>query len=235
MSLRPRGNAHLAARALLFTVYFPFSTTPHVVGNLLAGIGTVWAFCLGFRSASSTKQHQTMLHFACAIGILILISVIAAYWLPVTILLQMQLMRAGLFMLYFSMLYFAFFITNQLRSSRLSQASYRILALAFILLITPLAVILIWYFLRYLESKRVSIRWAGGLGQEMDGSLSFRFTLDSMQSGLHIFGVRGSLARYGLGEITLQQTPWFIPHPTFWHYTPRLAGIDGPHVATVLK
>jgi len=99
LTLRPE-MLDLASRGLLFTVYFPFALIPHVIGNLVAGIGTVLAFVIGYRHLPLCPRHQTVRNFTYGIAIVIGAGLVTAYFLPVTILIQMQLLRIGVFLLY---------------------------------------------------------------------------------------------------------------------------------------
>ncbi len=158
LTLRPE-MLDLATDGLLFTVYYPIGNSSSVIGNMIAGIGTLWAFVLGNRKAPKNKIHQSMRHFAWAIGILVIISMITSYLLPVTILLQMQILRAAVFMLYFGMLYFSSYLCQQKEKGEISSGGFSLLAISFILLITPLFAILFYYLTRGLEKIKLNRAW----------------------------------------------------------------------------
>jgi len=139
----------LASRGLLYTVYFPIGNSAVSIGNFLAGLGTAWAFFLGYQHAPKSSIHQSMRNFVLAIGTLILVALFTSYILQVTILIQMQILRAGVFLLYFGMLYLGYYLTDLWQKKELSSGGYLILSLSLILLITPLITILLRYLLRY--------------------------------------------------------------------------------------
>ena len=222
LTLRPE-MLDLASRGLLFTVYYPFALIPHVIGNLIAGIGTVLAFTLGYRHSPVSARNKTIRNFTNAIAILIGIGLVTAYLLPVTILIQMQLLRVGVFLLYFGMLYFAHFLVKQYEEGMLSRSGFVLLGLSFILLISPLAAILIWYLLRSLKKTLFNPGWLIPAVVLIEG-LTLFISLQSnlMSPGFHIYGPDSDWR--DVQEWAKTNTPveakFITPPHLFWHYTP---------------
>ncbi len=221
LTLRPE-MLNLASRGLLFTVYYPISNVSYVIGNLVAGIGTVWAFILGYRKAPRDQKHQTMQNFVFALGIVILVGILTSYFLPVTIILQMQILRIGVFMLYFGMIYFAYFLSEQFTQCELHRQSFLLLGLTFVLIISPLASILLWYLLRTISRTRFKPVWLVPV-------------VVAIQTVIVVIGIKSNLWSPGF-QIFGPQTAWrevqewakqntdedamFISPPNmFWHYT----------------
>ena len=222
LTLRPE-MLDLAARGLLFTVYFPFALIPHVIGNLVAGIGTVLAFILGYRKSPASPKHRTMRNFTFAIGVLVGVGLVAAYLLPVTILLQMQLLRAGVFLLYFCILYFAHFLVQQYKDGALSRSGFILLALSFILLISPLAAILIWYLLRAIRKTRFNPAWLIPVVVLFEGvTLFISLQTNLLSPGFHIYGPDSDWrdVQEWAKANTPVDTKFITPPQLFWHYTP---------------
>jgi len=158
LTLRP-DLLSLASNSLLYTVYYPIGPFSHMIGNFLAGLGTVWAFTLGYRQAGQSSKHQTMKHFILAIGILFMVAVITSYLLPITILLQFQILRAGVFLLYFGVLYLSYFLAVKKDDAKLGKPWFTILAFSFIFLITPLITIFLWLLSKALIKSKIKPAW----------------------------------------------------------------------------
>lgn len=222
LTLRPE-MLDLAARGLLSTIYHPISALPHVIGNLVAGIGTVWAFVLGHRRAPATPIHRTTRNFAVAIGILIGVGLLTTYVLPVTIFVQMQILRVGVFMLYFGMLYFAHFLVSQFESGRLNKQAFLLLGLSYVILISPLAAILLWLLLRALRKTALRPVWLFPLMVLIE-ALTLGISLQSnlWSPGFHIYGPNSDWrdVQEWAKASTPVDTKFISPPHLFWHYIP---------------
>ncbi|MCB2202784.1 hypothetical protein KQH56_02135 [bacterium] len=221
-SLRPE-MLDLATNALLSTVYYPLTRSAYGLGNLVAGLGTVWAFILGLRRAPRSGQHRTMRNFAYAVGVLVVVGLIASYLLPVTILLQMQILRVGVFMLYFGMIYLAYFISDRFTSGEMSQKRFLLLALSFVLLVTPLLTILIYYLDRLLVRRQVKTAWVLPLVLLIQTATAFAgIASDIWAPGYHIYGPQSDWREVQdwARTNTAQDAMFISPPQIFWHYTP---------------
>jgi len=222
LSLRPE-MLDLAARSLLFTVYYPIAPISFVIGNLLAGIGTLWGFILGFRQTPNTEKHQTVRNFVFAIGILLLIAVLTSYLFPITVLLQMQLLRAGVFMLYFGMLFLSYFLCSEFKRGQITASDFSILTLIFVITITPLIPILFWVLVKKFQTKK----WQS-IGVFTGGLIVLAVSiLAASQSGLwapgfHIYGPRSAWrdVQDWARENTPIDTMFITPPHLFGHYIP---------------
>jgi hypothetical protein len=221
-TLRPE-MLDMASRGMLFNVYYPFALNLNVIGNLVAGIGTVLAFIMGYRKTPASPKHQTVRNFSYAIAILIGIGSLATYVLPMTILLQMQIIRVGVFMLYFGMLYFAHYLVHQFETGSISRPAFTLLAVSFILIISPLAAILIGLFIHRLKKTRFNPVWMVPLVILLEAVTLFVSLKSNLWSpGLHVYGPKSDWR--DVQEWTKANTPvsskFITPPHIFWHYTP---------------
>jgi hypothetical protein len=222
LRLRPE-MLDLATDGLLYTVYYPIGTSSSVIGNLIAGLGTLWAFILGYKIAPKNKTHKTMRNFALAVGVLVIVSMIASYLLPVTILLQMQILRAAVFMLYFGMLYFSYFLWHEKSEDMLSNGAFALLAVSFILLITPLFAILLYYLSKGMERIKLNPAWAIPVVGLLQGLIIFiAVQAGYWAPGFHIYGPQSAWrdVQIWASQHTPTETKFISPPYIFWHYTP---------------
>lgn len=222
LSLRPE-TLDLATRGLLYTVYYPVGLNRYVIGNFIAGIGTVLGFFLGFRVTPKTGKHLVMRNFVLAIGVLFLVAVITSYLLPVTILLQMQLLRVGVFMLYISMIYLSFFLYNQRENGQLNPGSFAMLGVSFVILVTPLITILLWIITKPLKRTRFKPVWLIPFVLAIQ-ALTILFSLQTglWVPGFHIYGPDSQWRE--IQEWARKNTPieamFITPPHLFGHYIP---------------
>lgn len=221
-TLRPVMLA-LATDGLLYTVYYPIGTSSSVIGNLIAGIGTVWAFFLGYRLVAKDAKHRTIRNFVFAIGVLVVISMIASYLLPITILLQMQILRAGVFMLYIGMLYFSFFICREHSEKRMTSGGFGTLSLSFILLISPLFSILFYYLVKGMKKLKFYASWLIPVICLIQAAVVWIAIQSGYWApGFHIYGKESDWKDVQLWakEHTAVNARFISPPHKFWHYIP---------------
>jgi hypothetical protein len=222
LSLRPE-LISLAARSLLYTVYYPIGPFSFSIGNFFAGIGTVWAFILGYRQVVPSLRHQIVKNFMLAVGVLLLVGVITSYMLPITFLLQFQIMRAGVFLLYFGMLYLSAFLSSMENQGKIGDPRFLLLVFSFIILVTPLITILGWLLSRAFIRLKVKPVWlAPFVITALAGT-----TIISLQSGLwspgiYVFGSKSAWKDIQLWarDNTPVEAGFITPPHLFGHYTP---------------
>lgn len=220
-TLRPE-MVDFVSRGLLFTDYFPISKAPYVIGNLLAGAGTLWAFILGYRKTPHTPKHLKMRNFALAIGVMLLVGTLASYLLPVTILIQVQIMRVGVFMLYFGMIYFAFFLSQQYQEGAISRQQLLTLSLGYILIPVVLVPILCYYLIRWLGKSQKATGWLLPVVIAIPVIVMAAALIQNFWSpGIHIYGPKTAWrdVQEWARENTDQDALFITPPQIFWHYT----------------
>ena len=222
LTLRP-GMLKLAADGLMNSVYYPIGKSAVLIGNFLFGVGTLWGFVLGYQQSSKSSKHQTMRNFVFAIGVLLLIGTITSYLLPITILVQMQILRAGVFLLYFGMLYLSYFLSQQEGQAQLSKGRYAVLILGFIILFTPLFTILVWVLAKKIRKTKLVPIGMAGLTIIIQGIAIFiSLQSDLWEPGFHIDGPESSWreVQEWARDNTKVDAKFISPPHKFGHYTP---------------
>jgi len=210
------------SRSLLNTVYFPIGSGLPSLFNLLSGLGTVAFLLMGITQKPAKPYNTEVKHFAIAIGIVIIAATLASYFLPITIILQFQALRIGVFLLYFGYLYFADFLVQSYQSKEITGFKFSILAIIFISFITPLIAIVGWYLRNTLPSKkRGNTFLIIGLGLLQSIILVGAIVFGYFSPGFHIYGTGSTWvdAQLWAKENTSEDSLFITPPDKFWHYT----------------
>lgn len=189
-SLRPE-ILDVAARGTLGQLYYTLSSDVTTLGITLCGIGTLGMFVTAWRNAPSTEHNRAMMNFVYAIGIIVAIQIITTYWLPVTIILQMQILRVAFYLLIFAYLYFAHLIVQGYREGHLSKSDFRIQAGAFIVLVAPPLPWLLWLARKWIGQQRWrQVAAAALIAAGMATTVGIALKDNLWYFGVHIYGPR---------------------------------------------
>ncbi len=126
LTLRPAW-LDILSRAILGHVFY-FDGSPYTrLLNFSAGIGLL-LFVFGWRRAPARRHHTTMLYFFGAVLLVLMVEVITSYWLPVTLIIQFQIIRVGIWGIVFGYLYFAHYLAQTYRDKTLARVDWAIMA-----------------------------------------------------------------------------------------------------------
>ncbi len=127
----------LVSSALLAGVYYLFLPSPQILLGTLHGFATLTFFVLG-RKLQLSAHDRTITHFVIAIGLVLLVQLLTTYWLPITFILQLQILRIGVFLMLFGYIYFAGYLASRLQQSSLRGIPAGLVAVSFIAYPSPL-------------------------------------------------------------------------------------------------
>ena len=132
--------------SLLAHLFTLLTTNPLINFITLNGIATVIIFFLVLPIKKSDND-LIVRNFIWAALIILLIQVVAGTWLPLTIIIQSQIIRVGLFINFFAYLYFSGYIAELISSEKIKANKINLLIFALIFSISPLIslVILLLY------------------------------------------------------------------------------------------
>lgn len=119
----------IVSRGMLYHLYFPVSTYLHVILPTINGVCAMLFFWLA-RRQPLTGYDRSVTHFLYAVIIIIVVQIIAGLVFPMTLLMQLQIVRAGLFALVFGYLYLAHYLVTRYEAGELSMIDFRWLAAA---------------------------------------------------------------------------------------------------------
>lgn len=221
-SLRP-DLLSVTTEGILISIYYIFSRYPQVWINTIHGVASFAMLVIAWKKQPSKRYDRIIRNFVLAIVIVLLIQIITTYWLPITIVLQLQLLRMAFYLLIFGYIYFANFLVNEYKTGKMSNSSFLITCACLITFISPLLP-LFYYGLQQWFGR---IRWR---------QILFLTTLIVLVGIVCGFGLSTNYWSPGI-HIYRPDTPWvdtqlwaknnstkdsvfIIPPQLYWHYTP---------------
>jgi len=149
----------LASSALLAGVYYIFLPSPQILISSLHGIATLAFFLFG-RRLNLSAHDRAMTNFILAIGVVLFVQLITTYWFPVTFILQLQVLRIGVFLLVIGYIYFAGYLARRLQQGSLKGLSGGLVTVSFLFYPSPLLPLIFLALNRWLTKYRWR-QWAG--------------------------------------------------------------------------
>jgi hypothetical protein len=221
LQLRP-DVLKLVSSALLAGVYYIFLPTPQIIIGTLHGIATLAFFFLGRKLKLSSHDH-IMTNFIFAIGVVLLIQLITTYWFPITFILQLQILRIGVFLLIFGYIYFAGYLATRLQEGILNGIPGGLVSVCFVSSPSPLLPLVFLGLKRWLDKFRWR-QWAGVLVFIMVGIAVIYGGIDTgfWSPGYYLFEPKTpwtqtqDWARKG----TPREAMFITPPEIFSHYIP---------------
>lgn len=153
LSVRP-DILQLSGSALLAGVYYMFSTNPIIWVNTLQGAATFAFFVLG-RRLNISKHDQTMTNFMVGIGVVLVVQLVTTYFLPIVFILQLQILRIGVFLQIIGYVYFAGYLAHRYERHTQSEATSGIITAAYMFYLSPIVPLLLSIIHKWFDK----IRW----------------------------------------------------------------------------
>lgn len=218
-TLRPE-LARLESSSTLYTVYYPVGPQPYLLVSTLQGLACAAIVLMSMRYHPKPETDNTMRSFLIAIAIAITVGSLAAWFLPVTFIIQFQMIRIGVFLLYFAYLYFAYLIAKTLESEPIQDWFKLLLVFTYVAVIFPLIPLVIWS-LRNTKLRKISATATIAsilvmAALEIGGAT----VADLFSPGIHIYGLKSDWrsAQDWARENTATDTMFITPPYIFWHY-----------------
>jgi len=189
-------------------VYYAFLPIPQIIISTLDGIATLAFFLLG-RRLTLSAHDRAMTNFVLAIGVVLLVQLITTYWLPITFILQLQILRIGVFLLLIGYIYFAGYLAKRLQQGSLSGIPGGLVMVSFVAYPSPLLPILFLALKNWLDKYRWR-QWTGAVG--------FNLVFAATIFGCLVSGI------WSPGFYLFEpKTPWTQTQDWARNYTPREA------------
>jgi hypothetical protein len=186
-SLRPEWLS-IIARGVLTQVLYPFAAIPFVLLLTLSGFSAVGLLLIARHKAPVLAVERPVSLMLITAGVIFAVGMFSAQFLPITMLVEMQLIRVSLFIFIFAYLYFSSYLAREFRAQSIHPSRFALLTGTFIanpLAIFPLA---FWGLLRWLKPRRLSWGVVAGSVAGMFGlCVTIAISLGIWHPGIHIF------------------------------------------------
>jgi hypothetical protein len=134
----------IISRGMLYGLFYLFAPYPQILFGTACGLSSIALFFLMRRYAPAADLGRTVKHFVYAVLLILAMQIATAAWYPATIVIQSQVIRAGLFITIFAYLYSANYIAQRRRSGDLDSFDCGLLVAALALSIFPFLFLFAW-------------------------------------------------------------------------------------------
>ncbi len=128
----------LVSDGLLYHLFFPIGGSLFVLLLFLSGLSIGAIYFLFSKKEKDNKYFPSINNFVLISGVFVIVSYIISYLYPAVFLIQLQLVRAGIFILFFAYLFLANYLADQLEVHSELAAQTILILIAGIILPLPL-------------------------------------------------------------------------------------------------
>jgi hypothetical protein len=112
-------------------------------------------FFIARRAAPALRGDRSMRNFVIAALLVVGVQVVASYVYPATILIQAQIMRAGVFVMIFAYIYFAHYLAVRYPSAATRGADFALLSGAMVFSPSPIVLPVVWALVCWVRPARL--------------------------------------------------------------------------------
>jgi hypothetical protein len=157
------------------------------------GLSAIALFFIAQKREPASAVHVTARNFVIAGVIVVLVNVVTVNFLPVTIIIQNQITRVGLWIMILAYLYFANYMVRKYQERAFSPRAFYTLLACLVFSPTPVLVLIVWSVVRTKSNPRLINALAGLTAVAILTSYVFVWNLGFWNPGIYLYG---------------QNTPW---------------------------
>jgi len=197
----------IISRGMLEILFYMLAPYPQILIVTLGGVSAIVLFFIARRHAPAPQHDRSITNFIYATLIILAVEIVTAQWYPATIIIQSQIIRAGLFVVIFGYLYFANYLAKGYQSGRVARPDFTLLTSALACSICPVVLLIAWAGQRWISAARL---------RRMAVALLVLVTFVGMSAELYAT----NLWRPGI-HIFAQRSPWYDAQVWARDHTPR--------------
>jgi len=124
----------VVSRGSLYNLFFLIAPYLHILFVTFSGLSTLALYFLGRRSAParSPEHERTVRHFIGAVILILTVQAVTALVYPVTLINQLQIIRAGMWATLFGYLYFGHWLARRWETQALPRPDFAVLFTAYV-------------------------------------------------------------------------------------------------------
>ena len=218
-TLRPY-MVYLESMSMGYNVYYPIGPQPYVWLGTLQGIACLILINIAMRGRPVNPDDQKIRHFILASLLLITLGSIVSYWLPVTFLVQLQLIRIGVFLLIFAYVYAAGLFAHQILQNNSGPIKAWLLGLGLIFTVIPILPLLVYWVSRISRPKLLRFGVLPLLVLIILAQIILAAQGRYLAPGFHIYGPKSDWTDVQLWakQNTLKEARFITPPYEYWQY-----------------
>ncbi len=213
LSLQPEW-LNIINNGFLHHLFSLFSKDPVFILPTISGLATLILFFIGFFNSKKTYTDHTVKHFMFAAICILIVELVTARWLPITIIIQLQIVRIGIFILLFGYLYFTHYLVTYFLKDKEEKYEH-FFFLTFITIISGSAIIpLITLLIQQRFSSILLLRFLMFVAiMGFFGFMTLVWTLEIWFPGIYIFPRKDSYyeAQKWARNNTLKDSIFIVP------------------------
>lgn len=184
---------NLISRTMMMHLFFITGNYYTLIGSMSA-LSAYGLFLYAYHAGAPRPHDHTVMIFMLATALVILVQVIVAAWLPISIILQLQIIRIGIIAVVFGYLYFADFLARKWQDGGLLKPGDKVLTVSFFLSTLTFNTLIIIFTRKWWAATPGRIKATGlTLAIAFVISLGAAIQIGMWDPGLNIYG---------------RQTPW---------------------------
>lgn len=211
----------LVALGSLYNLFVLISPYVHIIFVTLSGLSTLAMYFLGRRAAPASAHDRTVFHFILAVMAILLIEILASSLAPVTIIIQLQIIRAGLFATVFGYLYFVRALVARRETGELGRGDFSWLIGMTIGWPLPVVNVIGWAAQRWLAAPRARQAALVAInGLFLIVAVPIVLSLKLWSPGLYPFGPQNAWreAQFWARDHTPKSAIFITPPEKWWLY-----------------
>ncbi len=218
-TLRPEWLA-LLTRTLFFHLFVMVGPHAGTLASLIGGISAILMFFIAapYARADQPDTTRTASLFVWAGIVVLAVNFITVLWLPVTIVIQSQITRIGLWTLILGYLFFANALAKMMESNALPRPAFWSLAGTFVFSPLPALTVLVWAAVTRIRNLRALKALAAALPPVMVAVYVTAYLIQFWTPGIYIYGKQTDWVKaQNWARENTPKTARFITPPHIWN------------------